>query len=87
MHGPHFHFCDELPTAAEDVGADVVVQSSHKILSALSQAAVLHTKNQTIDELTVRTVLQLIQTTSPHFAIMASIDTARRQMVLEGKAL
>ncbi|HZU84947.1 MAG TPA: hypothetical protein VE987_18580, partial [Polyangiaceae bacterium] len=86
-HGPHFHFCRELPTAAEDVGADAVVQSSHKILSALSQAAVLHTKDRTIKEPTVRKVLQLIQTTSPHFAIMTSIDTARRQMVLEGDAL
>jgi arginine decarboxylase len=35
----------------------------------------------------VRKVLQLIQTTSPNFAIMASIDTARRQMVLEGRDL
>jgi arginine decarboxylase len=86
-HGPHFHFCDELPRAAEDVGADAVVQSTHKILSALSQAAVLHTRDAAIDILRVRKVLQLIQTTSPNFAIMASIDTARRQMVLEGETL
>ncbi|MFI5301760.1 MAG: aminotransferase class I/II-fold pyridoxal phosphate-dependent enzyme [Polyangiales bacterium] len=86
-HGPHFHFHNDLPTAAEDVGADVVVQSSHKILSALSQAAVLHTSAEGPDELTVRKVLQLIQTTSPSFPIMASIDTARRQMVLDGDAL
>jgi arginine/lysine/ornithine decarboxylase len=69
------------------VGADAVVQSSHKILSALSQAAVLHTRDARVDEASVRKVLQLLQTTSPSFAIMASIDTARRQMVLEGKSL
>jgi arginine decarboxylase len=87
-HGPHFHFCpDLLPRAAEDAGADAVVQSTHKILSALSQAAVLHTRGPRIDELTVRKVLQLIQTTSPNFAIMASIDTARRQMVRDGQTL
>jgi arginine/lysine/ornithine decarboxylase len=87
-HGPHFHFCPALfPRAAEDVGADAVVQSSHKILSALSQAAVLHTCGPRIDPAIVRKVLQLIQTTSPNFAIMASIDTARRQMMLEGKDL
>ncbi len=86
-HGPHFHFADSLPAAAEDVGADVVVQSTHKILSALSQAAVLHTRGRGPDELTVRRVLQLLQTTSPSFPIMASIDAARRQMVLEGEAL
>lgn len=86
-HGPHFHFAGGLPTAAEDVGADAVVQSSHKILSALSQAAVLHTPSGALDDVTVRRVLQLIQTTSPSFAIMASIDTARRQMVVEGEEL
>lgn len=84
-HGPHFHFHDELPTAAEDVGADAVTQSIHKILSGLSQAAVLHTRG--LDPARVQKVLQLIQTTSPSFPIMASIDFARRQMVLDGAKL
>lgn len=83
-HGPHFHFYDELPTAAEDVGADLIVQSTHKILSALSQGSVLHLNKRKIGETSVRKVLQLIQTTSPSFPIMASIDLSRRQMVLEG---
>ena len=85
-HGPHFHFHPELPTAAEDVGASAVVQSTHKVLSGLSQAAVLHVRKADIDPERVQAVLQLIQTTSPSFAIMASIDLARRQMVLEGHA-
>jgi arginine/lysine/ornithine decarboxylase len=86
-HGPHFHFSDLLPTAAEDVGADAVVQSAHKVLSALSQAAVLHTRGGSLDPFSVRRVLQLLQTTSPSFAVMASIDTARREMVLRGEGL
>jgi arginine/lysine/ornithine decarboxylase len=85
-HGPHFHFHDELPTAAEDVGADAVVQSTHKILSGLSQAAVLHT-GPALDPGRVQKCLQLIQSTSPNFAIMASIDLSRRQMVTEGRVL
>jgi arginine decarboxylase len=87
-HGPHFHFLPgELPRAAEDVGADAVVQSCHKILSALSQAAVLHTRGAALPPEEVRKVLQLIQTTSPSFPIMASIDTARREMVRDGARL
>jgi arginine/lysine/ornithine decarboxylase len=82
-HGPHFHFHDELPTAAEDVGADAIVQSTHKILSGLSQAAVLHTSTA-LDAGRVRECLQLIQTTSPNFAILASIDLSRQQMVTRG---
>jgi arginine/lysine/ornithine decarboxylase len=83
-HSPHFTFHPELPTAAEQVGAVATVQSVHKLLSGLSQAAVLHIDPSALDPATVRRALQLIQTTSPHFAIMASIDLARRQMMLSG---
>lgn len=85
-HGPHFHFHPDLPLAAEDAGADAVVQSTHKILSGLSQAAVLHT-SAAIDGGRLQKCLQLVQTTSPNFAILASIDFARRQMAIEGRAL
>ncbi len=86
-HGPHFHFHPDLPTAAEDAGADAVVQSTHKILSGLSQAAVLHLCGDAIDPARAQKVLQLLQTTSPSFPIMASIDLARREMVVDGRRL
>jgi arginine/lysine/ornithine decarboxylase len=86
-HSPHFTFHPELPAPGETSGAAATVQSVHKILSGLSQAAVLHVDPQVLDPATVRRSLQLIQTTSPHFAIMASIDLARRQMVLTGREL
>jgi arginine/lysine/ornithine decarboxylase len=85
-HSPHFAFHPELPTPGEQFGA-ATVQSVHKILSGLSQAAVLHVDTAVLDPATVRRALQLIQTTSPHFAIMASIDLARRQMMVDGRAL
>lgn len=83
-HSPHFAFHPDLPTPGERAGAAATVQSVHKILSGLSQAAVLHIDPAVLDPATVRRGLQLIQTTSPHFAIMASIDLARRQMMLHG---
>ncbi|MFN7923190.1 MAG: aminotransferase class I/II-fold pyridoxal phosphate-dependent enzyme [Bryobacteraceae bacterium] len=86
-HGPHFHFHRELPLAGEDAGADLVVQSTHKILSGLSQAAVLHKVNGSIPTERVRKTLQLIQTTSPSFPVMISIDYSRWQMVHEGAAI
>lgn len=84
-HGPHFRFGDGYPIAAENAGADIVVQSTHKILSGLSQAAVLHLVGDRVDPARVQASLQSLQTTSPNFAIMASIDLARRQMMLEGQ--
>jgi arginine/lysine/ornithine decarboxylase len=86
-HSPHFAFHDDLPPAAERSGAAATVQSVHKILSGLSQAAVLHIDPTQLDPATVRRALQLVQTTSPHFAIMASIDTARREMACTGTEL
>ena len=86
-HSPHFTFHPDLPVAAERAGAAATVQSVHKILSGLSQAAVLHIDPAVLDPATVRRALQLIQTTSPHFAIMASIDLARQQMVLTGREM
>jgi arginine/lysine/ornithine decarboxylase len=86
-HSPHFTFHPELPDPGETSGAAATVQSVHKILSGLSQAAVLHVDPDALDPATVRRALQLIQTTSPHFAIMASIDLARRQMMLQGRDL
>jgi arginine decarboxylase len=86
-HSPHFAFHPDLPTPGEKSGAAATVQSVHKILSGLSQAAVLHIDTAVIDPASVRRALQLIQTTSPHFAIMASIDLARRQMMLDGREL
>lgn len=86
-HSPHFTFHEDLPTPGEQAGAAATVQSVHKILSGLSQAAVLHVDPTVLDAATVRRALQLIQTTSPHFAIMASIDLARRQMMQHGHEL
>lgn len=86
-HSPHFAFHPDLPAPGETSGAVATVQSVHKILSGLSQAAVLHVDTAAIDPASIRRALQLIQTTSPHFAIMASIDLARRQMMLDGRAL
>ena len=86
-HSPHFAFHPDLPTPGERSGAAATVQSVHKILSGLSQAAVLHVDPTQLDPATVRRALQLIQTTSPHFAIMASIDLARRQMMTDGREM
>ena len=86
-HSPHFTFHPHLPVPGEKAGAAATVQSVHKILSGLSQAAVLHVDPDVLDPASVRRALQLVQTTSPHFAIMASIDLARRQMMLDGRDL
>ena len=83
-HGPHFHFHDGLPISGIQAGADMVVQSTHKIVSGMTQASMLHVQGDRVNVNRVRNVLQLIQSTSPNYVLMASLDTARRQMATTG---
>ncbi len=86
-HGPHLHFHPSLPKGALDSGADLCVQSTHKHLPALSQGSMLHVKGVRVDILRLKTTLQMLQTTSPSYIILASLDMARRQMATEGEKL
>lgn len=86
-HGAHLHFHPALPPSAMASGADMAVQATHDTLAALAQAAMLHVRGERVSRPRVRNVLQLIQSSSPNYLLMASLDTARRQMALNGRAL
>jgi len=86
-HGPHFGFHLDLPPAALASGADLSVQSTHKVLSALSQAAMLHLNSDRIDPHRLQSALQLVQSTSPNYVLLASLDAARQQMATQGHDL
>ncbi|MBD2088864.1 aminotransferase class I/II-fold pyridoxal phosphate-dependent enzyme [Microcoleus sp. FACHB-1515] len=86
-HGAHFAFHPDLPTPALSAGVDLVVQSTHKTLSALTQAAMLHAQGKRIDRARLSASLRLVQSTSPNYLLLASLDAARQQMALEGKDL
>lgn len=70
-----------------EAGADMCAQSTHKIIGALTQCSLLQVKSKRIDVNRVHQVLSLLQTTSPSYILMASLDCSRRQIALEGKEL
>jgi len=84
-HGPHLKFHKDLPSSAVESGADMCVQSTHKILSAMSQGSVLHINSDRVDITRVRKILSLLQTTSPNYFTLATMDAARRQVVQHGE--
>ncbi|MBB6631216.1 aminotransferase class I/II-fold pyridoxal phosphate-dependent enzyme [Clostridium algidicarnis] len=86
-HGPHLRFNEKLPLSAIDAGADICAQSTHKIIGALTQCSLLHVNSKYIDSSRVQQVLNLLQTTSPSYILMASLDCSRRQIALHGKEL
>jgi arginine/lysine/ornithine decarboxylase len=86
-HGPHLKFNPKLPKCALETGADLCVQSTHKIVGGMTQASMLHARAGRINIDDVTNTLKLLQTTSPSYILMASLDLARMQMATEGKKL
>ena len=86
-HGAHLKFHKDLPVSAVEAGVDMCVQSTHKILSALSQGSVLHINSDLVDITRVRKILSILQTTSPNYLILASLDAARRQVFFQGEKI
>jgi len=74
-HGSHFKG-DLFPKGAVDQGADIVVHSTHKTLAALTQAAMLHVQGNRIDKIALQKSLELLQTSSPSYLLMESLDNA-----------
>jgi arginine decarboxylase len=74
------------PTALE-AGADYATQSTHKVLSAFSQASMIHVNDPDFKEHLFRENFNMHTSTSPQYGLIASLDTARKQAVMEGYKL
>ena len=85
--GPHLPFHPRLPVSAMAAGADGATTSPHKLLTGLSQAAVLLVRSGTIDPQRVSSTVRMGQSTSPLVPLLASLDACRRQMVRSGHEL
>jgi len=86
-HGAHFKFHRDLPICALEAGADAVAHSTHKTLSSFTQSSMLHINSNRIDINRVKFFLQLTQSTSPSYMLMASLDQARMLMEQRGEEL
>jgi arginine decarboxylase len=74
------------PTALE-AGADYATQSTHKVLSAFSQASMIHINDPQFREHLFRENFNMHTSTSPQYGLIASLDVARKQAVMEGYKL
>ena len=86
--GAHITFSDELPQAALDAGADLVISSTHKIIGSLTQSAMIHLGHDSrIDGLIVDRVVTLLESTSPSSLLTLSLDASRRMAAVHGPEL
>ncbi|AUG58829.1 aminotransferase class I/II-fold pyridoxal phosphate-dependent enzyme [Acetivibrio saccincola] len=86
-HGAHFNFSDKLPPGALEFDSDICIQSAHKTLPALGQGAYLHVKGTRADVEKVRYSLNILQTSSPSYLVMAFLDISRAIMEKEGREI
>ncbi|AIF41967.1 aminotransferase class I/II-fold pyridoxal phosphate-dependent enzyme [Virgibacillus sp. SK37] len=76
-HGVHFSLGTPFPPSALEAGADVVVQSAHKMAPAMTMSSYLHMKTERLAESRIAHYLQVLQSSSPSYPLMASLDLAR----------
>ncbi len=76
-HGAHFGIGKPFPDSAVSKGADVVVQSAHKTLPAMTMGSFLHVNERYPHLDKLKTFLAMLQSSSPSYPIMASLDAAR----------
>ncbi len=86
-HGAHLPFSSALPTEALQLGADVVAQSTHKLIGSLTQTSMLHMQGSRVSKRRITQAYQMLQSTSPNYIFLASLDMARHQMAMEGESL
>ena len=84
-HGAHFCASPLFPAPALNAGADFTVMGAHKTLGAFTQAAWLHCRDGGEAALKVKRALRLVQTTSPSYLLLASLDVARHQLQQSGE--
>lgn len=83
-HGTHFYFGENMPITAMAAGADMASVSMHKSGGSLTQSSFLLT-GPNVSAGYVRQVINLTQTTSASYLLLASLDISRRNLALRGK--
>jgi arginine/lysine/ornithine decarboxylase len=86
-HGAHMYFSDQLPEGALAQGADMCAQSIHKVTGSLTQSSMLHVKSKLVDIDRLEATLHIVQSTSPSYLLMTSLDLARYELAVNGKEM
>ena len=86
-HGAHFGFHPYFPENSNVKGADIVIHSVHKTLPSLTQTALIHINGEIVDREKVRKYLHMLQSSSPSYILIASIDRCMELLESEGDTL
>lgn len=86
-HGAHLGLFPDFPDGAVKAGADIVVQSAHKTLPSLTQTAWLHLAGPLADPDEIERQLDVFETSSPSYPLLASLDGCTGLLRSRGREL
>ncbi|AJY76411.1 aminotransferase class I/II-fold pyridoxal phosphate-dependent enzyme [Paenibacillus beijingensis] len=86
-HGVLIHFHDKLPMSAMQAGADMAATSVHKLGGSMTQSSVLNIRAGRVNPQRVKTIISMLTTTSTSYILLASLDTSRRNLAINGHEL
>lgn len=86
-HGAHLGLAEGFPKNSVQKGADIVIHSTHKTLTALTQTALIHLNSNFVDKKVLESYLSIYQTSSPSYLLMASIDNTMNIIEKKGNEL
>ena len=75
-HGAHLQLSDDLPKSAIEQGADIIIQSTHKTLPAFTQSSMMHIKGKKIDVNKIKAMLRFLESSSPSYMFLTSLELA-----------
>ena len=73
-HGAHLGFHPYFEQNALAKGADIVIHSLHKTMPSLTQTALLHIQGKIANRRRILRYLDMLQTSSPSYVLMAGMD-------------
>lgn len=85
-HGAHLYFSDLKKYSALDAGADLVINSTHKMIPSLTQAALIHRGTDRFSHEDLLKYINIYNTTSPSYLVMLSIEAGLAYMDREGRS-
>ena len=85
-HGAHLSMHPYFPESAVKLGADLVIQSTHKTLPAMTQTALLHNVSGRVSRASLVKFLRIYESSSPSYVLMSSIASAVHAAAEGGRA-
>ena len=79
-HGAHLYFSDLKKYSALDAGADLVINSTHKMIPSLTQTALIHRGTDRFSHEELLKYVNIYNTTSPSYLFMLSIEAGLKYM-------